>query len=108
MEKQFKCFFACYKVDNEKYHYFITVKRVISGAFAYGNRSAHQLDIYDQKTKKGVGMPRYFDTRYDTDIPSENLDEWCDFWKQYIFENWVNEPNVELLFCDLETTTLKD
>lgn len=108
MEKHFKCFSACYKVDSEKYHYYMVVKRKVSGAFAYGNRSAHSLDIYDQASKKGVGMPYYYDTRYDHDIPSENLEEWCEYWKQYILDNWSCNPSVELMFCDCETTTLKD
>lgn len=108
MEKQFNCFIACYKVDSEKYHYYMVVKRSVSGAFKYGNRSAHYLDIYDQETKKGVGMPYYYDTRYDHDIPSKELDDWCEYWKQYILDNWSCSPKVELLFCDKETTTLKD
>ena len=108
MEKRFNCFSACYEVVGENYHYYMVVKRDVSGAFAYGNRSAHTLDIFDTKTKKSVGMPYYYDTRYDHDIPSENLDEWCEYWRQYIIENWNKKPKVELLFCDLETTTLKD
>ena len=108
MENKFNCFTACYEVVSEKYHYYMVVKRFVSGAFAYGNRSAHTIDIFDKATKKGSGMPLLYDTRYDRDIPSEDLEKWCEYWKQYIIDNWNFKPKVELLFCDWETTTLKD
>ena len=75
------------------------VKRQKSGASAYGDRSAHGLEI----TKNGEWLDtKYYDTRYDG-ISTEK-EEWLDFWKKYIEDNWTLK--VELV--DYEEKMVED
>jgi hypothetical protein len=62
------------------------VSRYLSGAFAYGDRSGHSLDIYDGD--KNVGGQSY-DTRYDG-IKTDD-DAWVEFWKKFIEDKYVLE-----------------
>ena len=64
------------------------VKRVRSGATAYGDCSAHVLDL---PNVKGT-MPKLFDTRYEG--ISTVKEKWISFWKKYIEEEY--ELKVEL------------
>lgn len=59
----------------------ITIERHLSGAFAYGDRSAHELDFNNDS------MPNYYDTRYDR--ISTDKDLWLEFWKRYIEINFL-------------------
>lgn len=62
------------------------VKRYLSGAFAYGDRSGHSIDIYEGD--KNVGGQSY-DTRYDS-IKTDD-DAWVEFWKKFIKDKYVLE-----------------
>lgn len=59
----------------------ITIERHLSGAFAYGDRSAHSLSFNEES------MPNYYDTRYDG--ISSDKDKWLAFWKDYIETNFL-------------------
>ena len=74
-----KCVFEVVESNNE---YFeagdrFKVKRFESGAFAYGDRSAHTIDCDNE-----VQIHRYYDTRY-AGI-STNTPVWRNYWKSYI------------------------
>ena len=57
------------------------VERYLSGASAYGDRSAHKVDIIGAEA-----MPYYFDTRYEG--ISIQKEEWAIFWKKWIEERF--------------------
>lgn len=64
-----------YNKDRSKFVF--QVERQLSGAFAYGDRSFHKVDIL------GVdAIPYFFDTRYEG-ISTEK-DKWVATWKQWI------------------------
>ena len=71
----------------DRSHFIFEVKRMLSGAFAYGDRSCHSVII--------TNVPNatyYFDTRYDG-ISTEK-EAWVKFWKDWIEDRFV--LNVEL------------
>lgn len=57
------------------------VKRFESGAFAYGDRSAHTIDCDNE-----AQTHRYYDTRY-AGI-STNVTIWRNYWKKQIEEEF--------------------
>lgn len=68
------------------------VKRQLSGATAYGDRSEHSVIVIGHPEFGG----KYYDTRYDG-IPTQK-DKWIQFWKNQI-EDRVGgielEPDME-------------
>lgn len=77
--KNMKVIFEVVKSKNE---YFeagdrFVVKRFESGAFTYGDRSAHTIDCDNE-----VQTHRYFDTRYAGINTQSTI--WRNYWKSYI------------------------
>ncbi len=62
------------------------IKRYLSGATAYGDRSAHGVEI---SNGKDYFMPMFYDTRYDQ-ITTDD-DAWVEFWKKFIEDEYVFE-----------------
>ena len=99
-KKSFFCFSACFNVKGKYYNYNMLVKRLKSGAFAYGDKSRHILTIYDAKT--GEKLTDYvYDTRYDR-IESKDVIKWLNYWAQFIHDNWDNKPFITTIFYDCE------
>lgn len=67
------------------------VKRYKSGAFRYGDLSAHSINILPPS--KEFVQPQYYDTRYDG--ISVEKDKWVEFWKKHIEDEW--QVKLELL-----------
>ena len=59
------------------------VERVQSGAFGYGDKSAHTMRIYADDE---FINDKYYDTRYDG--ISTNKEEWIKLWKEFIQDKW--------------------
>ncbi len=89
-----------------KFDYTIKIKRIVSGANAYGDRSAHIVEYYkgDEVSDKTYCSEEYFDTRYDC-IPADKQ-KWLEYWidwlqqcyKGYdILENLSYQENIESL-----------
>ena len=74
--------------NKDRSHFLFEVKRMLSGATAYGDRSCHSVTI----TNVPEAFPYHFDTRYDG-ISTEK-DTWVKFWKDWIEDRF--ELNVEL------------
>ena len=78
-------------------HFLFEVKRMLSGAFAYGDRSCHSVII----TNVPEAFPYHFDTRYD--CISTEKEAWVKFWKDWIEDRFAlkvelseyNENEVE-------------
>lgn len=62
------------------------VSRYLSGAFAYGDRSGHKIEI---DNGKDYIMPKMYDTRYDS--ISTDDDAWVEFWKKFIEDEYMLE-----------------
>ena len=84
--------------NDDRSHFLFEVKRMLSGASAYGDRSCHSVII----TNVPEAFPYHFDTRYDG-ISTEK-EEWVKFWKDWIEDRFVlkvelseyNENEVEI------------
>lgn len=76
------------ELKKDRSHFLFEVKRMLSGAFAYGDRSCHSVII----TNVPEAFPYYFDTRYD--CISMEKEAWVKFWKDWIEDKFV--LNVEL------------
>ena len=82
---------------DDRRHFLFEVKRMLSGAFAYGDRSCHSVVI----TNVPNALLYHFDTRYDG-ISTEK-EAWIKFWKDWIEDRFVlklelseyNENEVE-------------
>lgn len=82
----------------DRSHFLFEVKRMLSGAFAYGDRSCHSVII----TNVPEEFPYHFDTRYD--CISTEKEGWVKFWKDWIEDRFVlkvelseyNESEVEI------------
>ena len=85
-------------LKKDRSHFLFVVKRMLSGAFDYGDRSCHSVII----TNVPEAFPYHFDTRYDG-IRTEK-EEWVKFWKNWIEDRFVlkvelseyNENEVEI------------
>ena len=81
--------------------YFIfEVKRMVSGASAYGDRSCHSCIIANVPSS----FQHHFDTRYSGIKPEKK--EWIEFWK-----NWIEDEyslKVELDAYEEETVEIKE
>ena len=83
----------------DRSHFLFEVKRMLSGAFAYGDRSCHSVVI----TNVPNALPYHFDTRYDG-ISTEK-EAWIKFWKDWIEDRFglkvelseYNENEVETI-----------
>lgn len=64
----------------------IRVKRVLSGATGYGDKSAHIIQFIGKDV-----LDKYYDTRYEG-IPTKQF-EWCRWWMNYL----QKEYNVKLV-----------
>ena len=69
--------------NKDRSHFLFEVKRMLSGASAYGDRSCHSVII----TNEPNSFPYHFDTRYDG-ISTEK-EEWLKFWKDWIEDRFV-------------------
>ena len=83
--KKFKELKAVFEVSESQNRYFkkgdkFVVKRVKSGASAYGDQSAHTIKIVN-------GQDYYFDTRYEGISTQTTI--WRNFWKRYIEKKWA-------------------
>ena len=86
------------ELKKDRSHFLFEVKRMLSGASAYGDRSCHSVII----TNVPEALPYHFDTRYDG-ISTEK-EEWVKFWKDWIEDRFVlkvelseyNENEVEI------------
>ena len=84
--------------NKDRSHFLFEVKRMLSGAFAYGDRSCHSVTI----TNVPEAFPYHFDTRYDS-ISTEK-EAWVKFWKDWIEDRFglkvelseYNEREVEI------------
>ena len=74
--------------NKDRSHFLFEVKRMLSGASAYGDRSCHSVII----TNEPNSFPYHFDTRYDG--ISKEKDTWVKFWKDWIEDRF--ELKVEL------------
>lgn len=69
----------------------VEIKRKLSGAFAYGDRSSHTIMVN--------GNHQYsFDTRYDG-ISSEK-GKWLKFWKEWLNDNWKINTLEEVSYSE--------
>ncbi len=73
------------------------VSRYLSGAFAYGDRSGHKIEI---DNGKDYIMPKMYDTRYDG--ISTDDDEWVKFWKKFIEDEWMLELEAQEIITDIK------
>lgn len=86
------------ELNKDRSHFLFEVKRMLSGAFDYGDRSCHSVII----TNVPEAFPYHFDTRYD--CISTEKEEWLKFWKDWIEDRFVlkvelseyNENEVEI------------
>lgn len=67
----------------DRSHFLFEVKRMLSGAFAYGDRSCHSVKIINEPEC----FPYHFDTRYDG-ISTEKK-KWVNIWKDWIEDRFV-------------------
>lgn len=89
----------------KEYHYDAIIKRFVSGAFHYGDRSAHTLELREHDTNKYLNE-EYYDTRYEhisTYKPS-----WVKVWKNFIRRNWLDVKKVDLVEYQENETELED
>lgn len=86
------------ELKKDRSHFLFEVKRMLSGAYDYGDRSCHSVVI----TNVPEAFHYHFDTRYDG-ISTEKED-WLKFWKDWIEDRFVlkvelseyNENEVEI------------
>jgi len=74
------------------------VKRYESGCFAYGDRSAHSVEIVNHPE----AFMYHFDTRY-SQIKTTK-EEWIAFWKEWI----QNEYTLEVKLDEYEEREVKE
>lgn len=65
------------RFHKDRSQFVFKVERYLSGASAYGDRSAHKVTILGAEA-----MPYYFDTRYEG--ISTQKEEWIAAWKKWI------------------------
>lgn len=86
------------ELKKDRSHFLFEVKRMLSGASVYGDRSCHSVII----TNVPDSFPYHFDTRYDG-ISTEK-EAWVKFWKDWIEDRFAlkvelseyNENEVEI------------
>lgn len=95
MANEFKKIEGKFKLsfDNGERHfdYDVQIGRHLSGAFKYGNRSSHRIDLNGE-------FYSLFDTRYEQ-IPT-NKEEWVSYWTEWVKEQWSNNSNVKVELVD--------
>lgn len=69
----------------------IEIKRELSGASAYGDRSAHTVMVNGRRYK-------IFDTRYER-ISSEK-EKWLKFWKEWLNDTWKIDKLEEISYSE--------
>ena len=69
----------------------VEIKRKLSGAFAYGDRSEHTIIVNGDRYQS-------FDTRYDR-ISSEK-EKWLKFWKEWLNSNWKINKLEEVSYSE--------
>ena len=88
------------KWKEDRGYFIFEVKRRVSGASAYGDRSCHSVII----TNVPEAFPYHFDTRYDS-ISTEK-EAWVKFWKDWIEDRFGLK--VELDAYEEETVEIKE
>lgn len=86
------------ELKKDRRHFLFEVKRMLSGAYDYGDRSCHSVVI----TNVPEAFHYHFDTRYDG-ISTEK-EAWVKFWKDWIEDRFglkvelseYNENEVEI------------
>lgn len=75
----------------DRSNFIFKVERYLSGASAYGDRSAHKVVIIGADA-----MPYYFDTRYEG--ISTKKENWSTFWREWIEERF----GLKVKLCSYE------
>lgn len=69
----------------------VEIKRELSGAFAYGDRSTHTVMVNGNRYQS-------FDTRYDG-ISTEK-EKWLKFWKEWLNSTWKINKLEEVSYSE--------